>query len=155
MYDIIQRENDNRIDKLEAEMVSNHPIVDCPLIHRFTPGLYIREIFMPKDTLITSKIHKTSHPFTVSKGRLIVNIDMREWVGIEAPYTGITRPGTRRVLYIIEDCIWTTYHPLAWITGKENDLNEEEKSILAEDIISEIIEPHENILVNYKTKQLK
>ena len=31
-------------------MVEYEP-VNCPLIHRFVPGLYIREIFMPADSL--------------------------------------------------------------------------------------------------------
>jgi len=29
---------------------------------------------------------------------------------IEAPYQGITKPGTQRVLYIHEECVWTTVH---------------------------------------------
>ena len=72
--------------------------------------MYIREIFMPAGSLVTSKIHKTEHPFTVSKGKVAVSIDGKDWEEFEAPYTGVTKPGTRRILYIIEDCIWTTYH---------------------------------------------
>jgi hypothetical protein len=107
---IIKRVNDKRIDELELKMATEFPMVDCPLVHRFTNGMYIREIFMPKGTLITSKIHKTQHPFTVSKGVVSVKIDSGEWQTIEAPYTGITQAGTRRVLLIHEDCVWTTYH---------------------------------------------
>lgn len=95
------------------------PQIDCPLIHRFTPKLYIREIFMPKGTLIISKIHKTEHPFVVTKGVVSVWI---EGVGIQkitAPYTGITLPGTRRVLYIHEDCSWITFHPTDKTTPEE------------------------------------
>ena len=86
------------------------PQVDCPLIHRFTPGLYTREIFMPKGTFIISKIHKTEHPFVIVKGVVSVWV---EGVGVkkfEAPYVGITKPGTRRILFIHEDCSWLTFH---------------------------------------------
>jgi hypothetical protein len=107
---IIIRENDDRVDELELFMVENYETIDCPLTHRFTPGMYIREIFMPAGSLITSKIHKTEHPFTISKGKVAVSIDGKDWEEFEAPYTGITKPGTRRILYIIEDCVWSTYH---------------------------------------------
>ena len=32
------------------------------------------------------------------------------WKRYAAPYTGITKPYTRRILYIHEDTIWTTFH---------------------------------------------
>ena len=54
----IKRVNDARIDELELKMVTDFDHVECPLVHRFTNKMYIREIFMPKGTLVTSKIHK-------------------------------------------------------------------------------------------------
>jgi hypothetical protein len=98
------------LDVLEAEM-SKHPQLDCPLVHRFTPGLYIREIFMPAGSLITSVLHKTCHPFVISKGDVSVYEEGREVARHQAPYTGVTQPGTRRLLYMHEDTIWTTFHP--------------------------------------------
>lgn len=106
----IKRVNDARIDELELKMVTDFDHVECPLVHRFANKMYIREIFMPKGTLVTSKIHKSQHPYCVSKGVVSVKIDSGEWVTIEAPFTGITEVGTRRVLLIHEDCIWTTFH---------------------------------------------
>lgn len=96
----------DRIEQLMAEM----PPIDCPLVHRFTPGLYIREIFMPAGALITSKIHRTTHPFVISKGRAKVWTQETGWVELTAPHGGITQPGTRRLLYIVEDTVWTTVH---------------------------------------------
>ena len=58
-----QKTRDEKIDELEAVMLENFPIIDCPLVHRFTEGLYVREIFMPAGSLITSKIHKTQHQY--------------------------------------------------------------------------------------------
>lgn len=95
------------------------PQVNCPLVHRFTPGLYTREIFMPKGTLIISKIHKTEHPFIITRGKVSVWI---EGVGVKvfnAPYVGITKPGTRRILYIHEDCSWLTFHATQKTTPEE------------------------------------
>src|SRR5215203_343695 len=93
----------NRIDELEQVLVNNFPAVDCPLTHRFTPGMYIREIFMPKGSTVTSLIHKTTHPFFVLKGKVSVYSENDGQQLIEAPFVGITTPNTRRVLYIHED----------------------------------------------------
>lgn len=101
-----------KIDVLEAEMRLMPPCV-APVEHFFTPGLYCRRIEMPKGSLITSKIHRTEHPYFVLAGKAAV------WDGengvqiIKAPYFGITKPGTRRVLLIGEDCTWITAHPTA------------------------------------------
>ena len=120
----------HKIDELESVMLDNFPIVDCPVTHRFTEGMYVREIFMPAGSLITSKIHKTQHTYFVMKGKCIVWIDGVEHL-IEAPYIGVTEPNTRRVLYILEDCIWATSHP-----------NPENETV--EQIGERIIEKHDN-----------
>jgi hypothetical protein len=143
---VIARSNDNVIDELEAVILSNFDVVDCPVKHIFTNGMYIREIFMPAGSLITSKIHKTEHPYTVSYGVVAVSIDGGDWDQITAPYTGITKPGTRRVLYVIEDCIWTTYHPLEDMKSEFNDLNVEEQEKIVNKIEEKILEPHINLL---------
>jgi hypothetical protein len=144
MNDVIHRENDQAVDQLEALMLEQGELVDCPLVHRFTDGMYIRQIFMPKGTLITSKIHKTQHPYTVSLGAVAVSIDGGDWERIVAPYTGITNPGTRRILYILEDCIWTTYHPLPDMKSEYNDLIDGDLDKILKDIEDKILEPHIN-----------
>lgn len=117
----------NSIDKLEATMESNFQKIECPLRHIFTPGLYTREIFMPAGSLITSKIHNSEHPFIVSQGVVTVFADGQDAVIIEAPYMGITKPGTRRVLLVHEDTIWTTFHVNP---GNTEDLAEIEATIM-------------------------
>ncbi len=118
-----------RINWLERELAERFEPVDMPVTHRFTPGLYAREIFMPAGTLLTSKIHKTEHPFVVLSGKVSV------WTGdgdeelIEGPHVGITKPGTRRVLYTHEDTRWITFHP-----SEETDLVKLEQ---------QLIEPHD------------
>lgn len=142
MEEVLQCSAHEAIDKAELAMVSNFPAVDCPLVHRFTPGMYSRQIFMPAGTLITSKIHKTEHQFIVSQGVLSVYnaIDDKMDV-IEAPYHGITKPGTRRVLYIHEDTIWTTFHSIADLTGNETDDDVHTmEDILIEKRVNELLE---------------
>ena len=101
---------DEKIDDLELFIQDNLPLIDLPLVHRFTPGLYIREIRAPAGTLATTFIHKTEHPFVLSQGVVSIFND-GETIHVEAPYTGITKPGTRRVVLVHVDCVWTTFHP--------------------------------------------
>jgi len=132
-------DRNKQIDELEKVMLTEFEPIECPVDHIFTPGLYTRQIFMPAGSFITSKIHKTEHPYVVSQGLVSVWIDEGEEIVIDAPFTGITKPGTRRVLYVWEDTIWTTFHA--------NPDNEN-----LEQIEQRIIEKHENPLL---TEQLK
>jgi hypothetical protein len=141
---MIERQNDLIVDKLEELMLSEGEVVDCPLVHRFTNGMYIRQIFMPKGSLVTSKIHNTEHPFTVSHGAAAVSIDGNDWEHIVSPYTGITQPGTRRILYILEDCIWTTYHPVERMKSEFNNLEGEELDNLITSLEDELLMPYVN-----------
>lgn len=143
----IVRINDDRIDELEATLLQL-PQTECPVTHTFTKGLYMREVFMPAGTLITSKIHDTQHPYVILEGVAAVQIDMGEWVQLEAGHSGITEAGTRRVLYIHEDCRWKTFHPIPEVTGEENGWSDEEKQKVVDWIESVIIIKHENRLVN-------
>jgi quercetin dioxygenase-like cupin family protein len=107
---------------------------DFPLKHRFTKtivnnesrGMYVREIFMPAGSLILSKIHKTQHPFTILQGCAIVWTPGKPAELLQAGHLGITEPGTVRLLEIVEDCRWATFHPT-----DETDLEKIEDEVIA------------------------
>ena len=82
----------------------------CPLDHVHTPGLYTRIIFMPAGTRLTSKIHLFEHPYIIASGVVRVWTLEAGWVTMRAPHVGVTKPGTRRLLEILEDTIWVTSH---------------------------------------------
>lgn len=107
--------------------------INFQVTHRFTPGLYIREIFMPAGSLLTSAVHLTCHPFIISRGRLRVISENEGAVEYAAPHTGITQPGTRRVLQVLEDTVWTTFH-----ATEETDV---------ETICNTILAPNDNPLL--------
>lgn len=113
------------VDEIEAGIIAKLPEVKLPLTHRFTPGLYTREIFMPKGTLVTSKIHKTEHPYVISMGIVSVWTEEDGVKTLSAPHTGITKPNTRRVIFVHEDCIWTTFH-----VTNETDVDKIEEQII-------------------------
>lgn len=121
--------NISRINWLEQAIAdSGVETLDLPLSHKFTTNLYSREIFLPADALVTSKIHKTQHQFVLLQGKASVWTNDGDEVVISAPYVGVTEAGTRRVVYAHEDCRWITFHPT-----KTTDLEALEK---------ELIEPH-------------
>ena len=101
-----------KIDALEGELeqLPAEFLQPLALHHVFTPGLYVRECCMRKGQIVTTRIHLTEHPFIVSAGCVSVLNDDGTWQTIRAPYTGVTKPGTRRVIVVHEDTIWSTAH---------------------------------------------
>jgi hypothetical protein len=96
----------NRLEEVAATCEQKH----CPVSHAFLPGVYVRQIFMPADTVITSKVHMFLTPYLISQGIVSVWEIETGWRTHEAPFCGITQPATRRVLYTHTDTIWTTLH---------------------------------------------
>lgn len=123
---IVKDQRDKLIDQAEKLIIEKAEPVTLPLKHRFTEGMYIREIFMPAGTVLTSRIHKTNHPFSIQKGKCNV-YDGDDLQVLEAPHLGITEKNTRRLIHVMEDTIWITFH----VTDK-TDLSEIEKELLVE-----------------------
>lgn len=132
---LVRKEANDAIDALEMAMLSRYLEIKCPLNHSFGDQLYVREIFIPSGSKVTSKIHKKKHPFFVMKGKVKVWTDERGWQLIEAPYFGWTTPGTRRVLDVLEDVFWITCHA--------NPDDTEDLEIIEQ----RIIETHDNPLI--------
>ncbi len=147
---ILVKHSDNVIDKFEKVITDNFPMVEAPLKHTLTKDQYIREIFMPAytesedgellQTIVVSKIHKTEHPFFILKGKALTYSENDGFQELAAPYHGITKPHTRRVLLIEEDCVWITVH--SRFTNETIDQIEER-----------IIEKHDNPLLDEEIKK--
>jgi hypothetical protein len=101
------------------------PDPDCPLTHTFAPGAYARTIYVPRDTLIVTKIHKYAHLMMLMHGSAIVATEEGP-VTYTAPRIMTTKAGTKRAIYTKTDVIWTTVH----VTEK-TDLEEIEEEIIA------------------------
>ena len=86
--------------------------------HNFADGQYIRKIVMPKGLLVTTKIHAKNHPFFIMKGEASIygNNGVER---IKAPFHGITEAGTKRVLYIHEECTFITVHRTDCLSGDD------------------------------------
>ena len=104
----------NKIEALEDWICDGKlPQVDCPLVHRFAPGIYAREITIPAGTIVTGAIHKHSHLNNISKGKVTVfTYTDSEPITMEAPFSFVSEPGIKRAVYVHPEleCVWTTYH---------------------------------------------
>lgn len=98
-----------RIEAAEARLLEC-PQVDMPLTHRFAPGVYFREIFMPAGTLVIGHEHKTEHFNVILSGSALVSMD-GQVQRIVAPTVLVSKPGVRKMLLIQEDMRWATIHP--------------------------------------------
>ena len=78
--------------------------------HYFSDGLYVREMFCKKNALIFTVIHNTANPLFLMKGRVAFSSED----GVEeltAPTFILTKPGTKRICYWLEDSVIVTVHP--------------------------------------------
>ena len=101
-----------------------------PLKHSFAPGIYMREIFLPKGMILTGKIHRHPHPNFLMKGKIEMVTESGGIEAMEAPQAMISPAGTKRVIHVLEDTIWVTVHHNP---TNETDLAKLEKEIIAED----------------------
>lgn len=114
-----------KIEHLET-MMRQFGGVEIEPRHYFAKGLYAREIFIPKGTLLTGKIHKHEHLNIISKGEISVLTESGPQ-RIKAPCTIVSLPGTKRVGYAHEDTVWTTIHATT-----ETEIDKIEAELIAE-----------------------
>jgi len=148
---IANREYHDQVDSIELAMVEAGTI-EIGIRHYFTKGLYCREMFVPAGVMLTSKVHRTEHPYIISAGSVsVVKKDnngenvLGEYM--EAPYFGVTYKGTRRIIYAHTDTIWTTIHSTTVIPKSDS---EEDIYTAALEVEAMIIEPYENKLLTKK-----
>jgi len=123
-----------QIQRLEDEMRRLGVRVDIRTTHYFAEGLYAREIFIPKGCLLTGRIHRAEHLNIVSQG--VITVWTEEGMKrVAAPFTMVSRPGTKRVGLAHEDTVWTTVHATREtdIETLELQLVEPESLLLEED----------------------
>lgn len=140
---VVPKEVNDFVDVVERAMfdmaqTDEFEIKTSPIQHIFTDKLYTRVIEMKAGYRVVSKIHKTNHPFFLLKGKCVIYDNGEEMV-LEAPYVGVTKAGTRRILLIIEDTIFATSH-----ANPDNET--------VEQIEERIIEKHDNCFLTDEEK---
>jgi hypothetical protein len=95
---------EQKVQTLEAAFLEQ-PQVDCPVVHRFGPNIYIREVSIPAGTLSIGHYQTTTHLNVMLKGRVIMVGEDGSKTELVAPQTFVTGPG-RKIGYILEDMVW-------------------------------------------------
>lgn len=108
---------------------------ELPLEHFICNKTYTRQITLPKDIILTGKVHNFDHTSILSKGDVTIMTD-EGVTRIKAPTTWISKAGTKRLIYVHEETIWATIHQ------SENTIVEDlEKELVDESDLSWIDKP--------------
>ena len=134
------------LEKNENAMTGEELHTYNPVKHTFADNCYVREIFNPAGQLIVTKIHKKEHPFFLMKGKMSI-LTEDGVTEIEAPHHGITKPGTKRIIYTHTDCVFITVHR----TDKKTP-EEVEEEVIAKNFDDPVISIEEiNLLKSNKS----
>lgn len=78
-------------------------------IHRFTKGIYTRELTMPQGAIIVGERHAQEHLVMMTEGFCTV-LTEHGWEDLEAPCTFTAPAGSKRVFFVHEQSTWITVH---------------------------------------------
>lgn len=95
---------EEKVQQAEKEML-DEPQVDCPVTHRFQPGVYIREVRIPAGTYAIGHRQKTEHLNVFVQGRVLMIHEDGTKEELVAPMTFVGQPG-RKIGYVLEDMVW-------------------------------------------------
>ncbi len=99
-----------------------------PLKHTFADGIYVREITIPANMVLTGKIHKHEHPNFLMSGEVVVITESGGQEHLKGPLSMISPPGTKRILHTLSECVWITVHANP---NNETDLEKIEDYVIA------------------------
>lgn len=78
---------------------------ECPVIHHFGPGIYIRELHMKAGTMAIGHHQKHDHVNVLLKGRVLMLMDDGSTNEVAAPLMFVGKPG-RKIGWVLEDMVW-------------------------------------------------
>ena len=110
------------------EAVAAVPQVDCPVTHHWAPHLYVREIMVPKGTILVGKVHRHAHLAVMLRGDMTFMTKQGSRRVSGSCVLPLAEPYTQRAGYAHEDTVVLNMHP----TDK-TDLAEIEADVIAPD----------------------
>ena len=130
-----------KIELMEAAMLEM-PQVDCPVVHHFGPGIYIREVHLPQGAFAVGHAQKYEHLNILLKGAVAIVIDSQLKV-LQAPLIYVGQPG-RKYGYVLEDTVWQNVY-----ATPETDIDILESTFLDK---SATWQAHEKNMMELKTQ---
>jgi hypothetical protein len=133
---------EQKVQALEAEFLKQ-PQVDCSVVHRFGPGIYIREVTIPANTFSIGHCQTATHLNIMLAGRVtIVNPDGSH-TELVAPYTFVAGPG-RKIGYIHETMVWQNVY-----ATDETDVEKLETMFLDKSVTWQENHKNQQLLLNF------
>jgi hypothetical protein len=106
---LAEAKSHNIVDPAKIEQVESHlldlPQVECPVVHHFGPGIYIREVTLPAGTLAIGHAQRFEHLNIMLTGAVAMVGDDGQTKVLRAPMIFVGKPG-RKLGYVLETCIW-------------------------------------------------
>jgi hypothetical protein len=127
------------IERIESAMLEMEQ-VDCPVIHTFGPGIYIRQVLIPRGTFAIGHKQKMNHMNIFLQGQMLIPSGNGEPKVITAPMMFTASP-ERKIGYALADIVWLNIYPS----------NETDVSVLEETFL----EKSETWIAYDKQKQLE
>ncbi len=119
--DVSKLTNLQKIEAIEYYLKEHGVPGEFPLRHFKDDCRYVREIFLPANSLIVTRVHNFGHTSVISQGKVTI---MTEY-GIEtlqAPVTWNEPAGIKRLIYVHADTIWNTFHVVPKEMNMTDDL---------------------------------
>lgn len=114
----------------EVDIVTHQDSELFPLKHTFADGIYVRQMSMNTGSVVVGAIHKHLHVWFLLTGHItVVTEDTTE--DYISPCYVVAKPGTKRVIYAQEKCIFVNIHKNP---TNSQDIEWLEKEIVAKDI---------------------
>ena len=111
------------VEQAEGEMLAL-PQASSSVVHRFGPGVYIREVHIPAGTFAIGHRQRFEHMNIMLKGRVTILNDDGGTTTLVAPAIFTGKPG-RKIGYIHEDMVWQNIY-----ATNERDIETLEKTYL-------------------------
>jgi len=131
-----------KVEKLEERMLKEEQ-VDCPVTHKFGPGIYIREVFLPAGSYVVGHHHNYEHMNVMLTGRIKFFGSDNEWTELEAPQTFVS-PAGRKVAFVFEDTIWQNIY-----STDEKDPDKLEEELLTTSMTFQEAQKYNNLQLTY------
>ncbi len=91
-----------KIARIEAMAAEFKPAF-MDVIHTFGEGIYTRSGKIKSGEIIIGAKHRAANVFTITKGKIIVWDEFHGTRMLVAPFSEMTKPGTQRLGYAVED----------------------------------------------------
>lgn len=123
--------------------------VDCPVTHKFGPGIYIREVLLPAGATVVGHYHRQPHLNIMIAGRLALVGENGKSTELVAPCT-FTAPAGRKIAYIYETVLWHNVY-----ATEETDLEKLEEMFFIKSVTFKDHEETQQRLLSFEKNEDK